>query len=150
MKSGAGEGSAMTSQSLQSLPDIEIPDIEIDQGWSVSEIETLADCDDAFAFLMSACAAIEYSIDIEVLKPIVQQRGEWMARAKSALKYKKAALQIVNHKRGRLNKEEDIATQNQRDRVLLEYIRQRVSDEQFLEWVKGSGALRVLGSEKAA
>lgn len=136
----------MTSTPIQSLPDIEIPDIEIDQGWSVSEIETVQDCDDAFAFLMSASAAIEYSIDMELLKPEAQRRGEWMARAKCALKYKKAALSIVNQKRGRLNKEEDIATQNQRDRVLLEFIRQRVSDEQFLEWVKGSGALRVFSA----
>lgn len=140
----------MSNAPAQSLPDIEIPDIEIDQGWYVSEVKTLDDCDDAFAYLMSASAAIEYSIDVELLKPAHQQRGEWMARAKSALKYKKAALQIVNQKRGRLNKEEDIAVQSSRDRLILEHIRKRVSDEQFLEWVRGSGAMRVFHKEDAA
>lgn len=136
----------VSASDFQSLPDIEIPDIEIDRGWPVSDVKTLEDCDDAFSFLMSACASIEYAIDMELLKPPHQRRGDWTARAKCALKYKKAALQIINQKRGGISTKESIAVQNQRDRLLLEYIRQRVPDEQFIEWVKGSGTMRVVES----
>ncbi len=49
----------------QNLGDIEIPDIEIDAGWPVSDIKTIEDCDDAFAFLMSAVASIEYALTLK-------------------------------------------------------------------------------------
>lgn len=123
----------------QHLDDIVIPDIEIDAGWPVSDVKTIEDCDDAFAFLMSACAAIEYDIDVEASKPASQQNPEWAARAKCALKYKKAALSIVNTKRGRINDEKRRQTNVSRDRILLEYIRSHVSNDQFLDWVISSG-----------
>lgn len=123
----------------QHMDDIVIPDIEIDAGWPVSDVKTLDDCDDAYAYLMSACAAIEYDIEMEAVKPILQRDDEWAARARCALKYKKAALGIVSVKRGRFNDEKRREVGNVRDRTLLEYIRTHVPNDQFLDWIVASG-----------
>lgn len=126
-------------EEIQHLPDIEIPDIEIDKGWPVSDVKTISDCDDAFAFLMSAVAKIEFDIDVEVLKPRDQQDGLWLAKARCALKYKRAALQIVNSARGRATDEEKWKRQNTRDRILLEHIRKATTNDVFMQWVRDSG-----------
>lgn len=125
-------------EDIQHLPDIEIPDIEIDKGWPVSDVQTINDCDDAFALLMSAVAKIEFDIEVETLKPKNQQDGLWLAKARCALKYKKAALQIVNFARGRIADEEKRKKQNTRDRILLEYIRKVTPNEMFMQWVRES------------
>ncbi len=123
----------------QNLGDIEIPDIEIDAGWPVSDSKTIEDCDDAFAFLMSAVASIEYALDVEMIKKVADQDLQWMARARCALKYKKAALSIINIKRGRISNDAKRERQNRADRILLDYIRDQVSVDDFKKWVNESG-----------
>lgn len=127
----------------QSVEDVVIPDIEIDDGWSVHDVKTFEDCEDANAYLVSAVAAIEYAIDIEDAKPQHQQDLEWRAKARCALRYKKAALSIVSSKRSKLRADAERDFLNRRDAILLEYIRTRVTDEQFLNWVAGSGCDRI-------
>lgn len=127
------------SDDIQSLPDIEIPEIEIDRGWPVSDVCTLQDCDDAFAFLTSAIATIEYSISLELLRPPASRRKEWIAKATCALKFKKAAMDLVNHKRGQINRKEAASVQKQRDRLLVDHIKTCVPEEQFRAWVRDSG-----------
>lgn len=83
-------------KTVQHLDDIEIPIIEISPGWAADSINTDEDFNDAFAYLMSAVAQIEYQIDMEDSKPLANQDRVWLARAKCALKYKKAALGIAN------------------------------------------------------
>ncbi|MHC1549438.1 hypothetical protein [Phyllobacterium sp. K27] len=124
--------------SFQHLDDIDIPDIEITEGWPVSDIKTIDDCNDAFAYLMSACASIEYQIDMAQAAHVSKQDAVWIARARCALKYKKAALQIVGFKRGSIGAEETKAFQRERDRALLTYIRSVVPQHEFLEWVRAS------------
>lgn len=128
----------MVAQNLQHLGDIEIPDIEIETGWAVSEIATIDDCNDAFALLMSTIAQIEYQIDAVELG-VEQRPDEWLIKAKCALKYKKAAIQIVSHKRGSIHREADREFQRGRDQTLLHYIRDVVPEHDFLEWVRASG-----------
>ena len=125
-------------EDIQHLSDIEIPDIEIDKGWPVSDVQTINDCDDAFALLMSAVAKIEFDIEVETLKPKNQQDGLWLAKARCALKYKKAALQIVNFARGRIADEEKRRKHNTQDRILLEYIRKVTPNEMFMQWDRES------------
>jgi hypothetical protein len=125
-------------RTIQHLDDIEIPIIEIGPGWAAESVKTDQDCDDAFAYLMSAVAQIEYQLDMEDAKLLAHQNREWLARAKCALKYKKAALQIVNQRRSRINENGKRAWQDSRDRRLLEYIRKIVPDTAFIEWVKAS------------
>lgn len=115
--------------------DIEIPDIEITDGWLAKDVETLADCDDAFAYLMGAIAGIEYQIDAEGFKPLAEQRGEWVARAKSALKFKKAALTIVQTRRARINELARVEASNTRERALLQFIKAAVPAHQWVAWV---------------
>lgn len=126
--------------SFQHLDDIEIPDIEIAEGWPVSDIKTLDDCDDAFAYLTAACATIELQIDSEGFKPLAMQRGEWVARAKAALRYKKGALNIINTKRSRITTEANVAASNSDAQQLLQFIRSCVPAKQWLQWVTAHNA----------
>lgn len=132
------------------LETITIPDIEIADGWAVSEIETLEDCDDAFAYLMAAVAEIEYQLEQHQLGVVVSADPTWKARATRALKYKRAGLQLVGYARGRIA---DAAKRNfaaRQDRVLLDYIRSICPREQYHAWVIASGVASLTGTEAAA
>ncbi|MEO1108300.1 MAG: hypothetical protein AAFX90_10290 [Pseudomonadota bacterium] len=85
---------------------IEIPIIEICDGWTVDDIETEDDCDDAFALLTKIVAGIETKMDI--LEAQDQKLTAGYIKAKAALRYKKAALAIVNTKRGRLKRQRSL------------------------------------------
>jgi hypothetical protein len=122
---------------IQHLPDIIIPDIDIDKGWPASSVKTIEDCDDAYAFLMSAIAQIEFQID-EAALPNSGADPRWVNKAKCALKYKRAALNIVNLRRGRIEREQRAAKQVSRDRALLDHIRANTDAAQFKAWVQDS------------
>jgi hypothetical protein len=130
------------SNNLQHLDDIEIPDIEITSGWAVSEVETIDDCDDAFAFLSAATAHIEYQIEMDLTKPMSMQDPTWAAKARYALKMKKAALGIVANKRSAISKKLKADRQREHDRYLLEFIKKAVPAIQFAEWIRASGVDR--------
>lgn len=129
----------MSNEAPQHMDDIIIPDIEIDKGWPVSDVTTIEDCDDAYAFLMAAIANIEFNIEVETFKPVENQDRHWAARARCALKYKKAAAQIVHNKRSKLFADQKKARQETRDRKLIEFIRRSVDDATFLGWLHKSG-----------
>lgn len=134
--------------SIDLIDDIEIPVIEITDGWPVTDIKTLEDCDDAFAYLTAALAGIEYQIETDGFKPIDEQRGgEWVARAKSALRFKRAALSIVNTRRGSINRAIDAERQDNRDRQLLAFIRDATQPE---EWIRMVTAFNTGRLDKAA
>lgn len=124
------------------LETITIPDIEITDGWSASAVKDLEECDDAFAYLMAAVAEIEYQIDQHALGIVISQDPTWRARAARALKYKRAALQIVGYKRGEIASKSRQKFQNSRDRILLEHIKSTTDPELFQAWVVGSGVDR--------
>ena len=129
----------MNEKAQQHMDDIEIPVIEIENGWPVDDVETIEDCDDAFAYLMTAVASIEFQIDMEALKPQSERNDPWLVKAKCAMKYKKAALQIVNLKRGRINDAERRAETARRERILLDHIRDVVGGDEFAKMVEDSG-----------
>jgi hypothetical protein len=139
----------MSRETLQHLDDIEIPDIEIAAGWPAASVQSQKDCDDAFAYLMSAVAQIEFQIDVETSKPKEFQDFPWMAKARCALKYKKAALSIVQTRRGYLSAAEARAWQDSRDRKILEFIRANTTNEQFMAWVVASGVNETVKSVAA-
>jgi hypothetical protein len=87
--------------------DIEIPVIEICDGWTVDDIETEDDCDDAFALLTKIIARIEEHLDI--LEANEKKQDIQYIKTKTALRYKRAALNIVNTKRGRLKREQTLS-----------------------------------------
>lgn len=117
------------------LDDIEIPIIEISEGWPVTDVKTLDDCEDAFAYLSSAVAGIEMQIELESFKIPSQQDGEWTAKAKAALRFKKAALAIVSQKRSTINKQLEREWNESRDRKLLRFIRDLTPSGQWAQWV---------------
>jgi hypothetical protein len=125
-------------QDPQHLDDIIIPDIEIDKGWPVSDVKTIEDCDDAYAFLMAAIASIEFDIELDANK-IIDKGPLWAARARCALKYKRAALNIVNTKRGRIA--EDLKAQKQafRDKLLIAHIKRNLPRDQWMALIQSSG-----------
>lgn len=124
---------------IQHIDDVEIPIIEITDGWAADSVKTREECNDAFAYLMAACAGIEFQIDTELAKPKPNWDLNWLARARCALKFKKAALQIVQVRRSMIAEEIKEARKRERDTKLLEYIRSMVPDRQFLDWLRGSG-----------
>ena len=124
---------------IQHIEDIEIPNIEITAGWDAASVKSQQDCDEAFSYLMSAVAQIEFQIDVELAKPKAAHDTTWLAKARCALKYKRAALQIVQTKRGYINTAESRAWQDSRDRRLLEFIRRNTTTEQFMAWFVASG-----------
>lgn len=108
-------------------PDIEVPVVEIVRGWTVDEIETLDDCDDAFAVLTGAICSIESQI--EEAQEAGKDRGEWFRRLKTALRWKKAALQIVQTKKGRITRAARAEAQKAEDRRLLSILSARYPAE---------------------
>ena len=84
-------------------PNIQIPVVEITDGWTVDDIKTEDDCDDAFAYLTGAIIAIESRIKEGYDNGWASRSDE--IRTKAALKWKKSGLQIVATKRARIRQE---------------------------------------------
>lgn len=127
----------------QHLDEIIIPDIEIQDGWPVSDVETIEDCDDAYALLMAAVAEIEYELELKDLGVCRFADPMWPARARRAMKYKRAALQIVGYKRGRIMEERRRIAQEARDQALLDHIKAVLPAHQFHQMVVSFNAGRV-------
>jgi hypothetical protein len=106
---------------------IEIPIIEISPGWTVDEVKTLDDCDDAFAYLTGAICAIENKIDSA--DETGATTGVAYRKLKRALRWKKAALQVVATKRGRITREAKQIEQASHDKRLVNIIRDRFPAE---------------------
>lgn len=82
--------------------------IEILNGWSLDQVTTLAQCDEAEVALTGAIANIEG----QIANPITQD-PEWMRRATFSLKMKRVALQAVNRKRGEIRRETGVRFERQ-------------------------------------
>lgn len=87
--------------------EIQVPVIMITDDWSVDDIETEDDCDDAFAILTAQTARIEEKMDR--LESENQKFSEDYRKTKAALRWKKAALQVISTKRGRINRAKQAA-----------------------------------------
>lgn len=99
--------------------DIEIPIISICDGWDVDDIQTEDDCDDAFAVLTALVVSIEARMDdLEIAGNSVSVEYK---KAKTALRWKKAALTVVQTKRGKIRRAEKEAKQAERDASILRY-----------------------------
>lgn len=104
--------------------DIEIPVIYITDTWTVDDIETEEDCDDAFALLTAMVASIEGQID--EMEATGRKGESHHIRAKAALRFKKAALQIIQSKRGRISRAQRMKTHDETmsdERKVLDYIK---------------------------
>lgn len=84
--------------------DIRVPVIEICNGWTVDELQTEDDCDDAFAVLTALIVSIEARMDDLAIAG--NECSAEHKHAKKALRWKKAAMAVVNNKRGKINRAE--------------------------------------------
>ena len=100
--------------------DIQVPVIEICNGWTVDEIETFDDCDDAFAVLTGLVASIECRMD-ELAEQGLELSAEHR-HAKRALRWKKAALSVVNTKRSRLSRKQKESKEESINQRILNFI----------------------------
>lgn len=81
---------------------IQIPIIYITDEWAVDDIHTEDDCDDAHAILTALIVSVEARMDdLEIQGRLVSEEYK---RAKISLRWKKAAMQVVNLKRGKINR----------------------------------------------
>lgn len=110
----------MTYHNFNQGDEIEVPVIEICDGWTVDDIQTEDDCDDAFAVLTALVVSIEARMDDLAMS------GEEMSvgykRAKAALRWKKAALSVINIKRGKIKRQVKDETEKDRSERLIRYI----------------------------
>lgn len=95
-----------------------VPEIEIAEGWYVSDLDSPEQCDDALAVLTEAIASIEYQLHAEKFAEV--PRGpQWEARARSSLTWRKHARDAVQKKR---------ASIMSNDRLVLAYVRKMAPD----------------------
>lgn len=82
---------------------ISVPVLTITDGWDIDQVKTIADCDDADAFLTEAIAEIEGQLLADRVDGF--KRGvDWRTRATIALRMKRRALQQVAQRRGQINR----------------------------------------------
>lgn len=101
--------------------EIHVPIISITGDWTVDEIETEDDCDDAFAILTALIVSIEARMDDLAMSG--QELSVDHKRAKSALRWKKAALSVVNTKRGKIRRQEKEAHDESQSQKIMNYFR---------------------------
>lgn len=97
----------------------EVPIIYITEDWSIDDIETEDDCDDAFAVLTAMIARIEAQMDDLEIQGLAL--SEQYKRAKMAFRWKKAAMSMVQTKRGRINRKRNEAQQANRENRIIKY-----------------------------
>lgn len=129
--------------------EIEVPVISITQGWDVDDIETEDDCDDAFAVLTALVVSIEARMDD--LAMAGNELSVDYKRAKSALRWKKAALSVVNTKRGEIRRQEKEAHDASQAEKIIAYFRAMHPAEltEALNHVR-AGTVEIIAEGKAA
>lgn len=114
----------------QTDDNIEVPVIEIADGWTVDEVRTEEDCDDAFALLTEAITSIEYRME-KLREEGASVTSQAYRKAKAALRWKKAAMQAVQNKRGQIKRQAKQSQQVSRERILLDEIKATSPDAFF-------------------
>ena len=107
----------------------DIPILTITEGWTIDQVQTIQDCDDADALLTQVIAEIEGQLLADKAEGFA--RGiAWRTKANIALKMKRRAMQQVAAKRGAINREARSKSRDARDRDLLNIVK-RDYPEQF-------------------
>lgn len=127
-----------------SEPAFNIDDIWVDgrENWTVGDLKTIEDCAAAMATLTAAIVAVEGQLSVARALATEGQYSDrvWFAKAKAALRWKKAGLQAVQLRRGQINRAEKLQINQQRDRLLLQEIKDGLPKEQFYQFVRSIAA----------
>lgn len=103
-----------------------VPIFEITEGWTVEDLKTEEECDEAHAVLTEQIASIEgqiFKANHDARAERKYANADWYRRVKAALKFKKAALQRTQTMRGNIKREEKQRVVQSRDRRLLDIIK---------------------------
>lgn len=122
------------------MTDITIPIIDITDGWSIDQVKTIADCDEAEAYLTGAIAQIEAQLLENRLSG--HPRGvDWAIRAKTALSYRKTARQMVARRRGEIGRAQRAESGNDHNRRLVDIFKAEFPEQfrQALAKMKETG-----------
>ncbi len=107
---------------MASKTDDTVPVIYITKDWTIDDIKTMEDCDDAFAVLTEQIVGIETRV-----AALKEAGGDKVAltRALAALRWKRAAQQAVQNRRGeikRARKQQNVVASSTEDKALLRWI----------------------------
>lgn len=119
----------------QTLPDLVIPEIMVADGWPVSAVQTVEQCDEAYAYLNAAVAEMEYQLELHDLGQSPYTDPVWPAACRRALKYKRTALRLVDSRRKLISERERKELLNSKDNRLLTLIKGSVRPTQWSAWV---------------
>lgn len=108
--------------------DIEIPVVQIAAGWSVEDVLTEDDCDDAQIYLTGAVIVIDEKI--AAAKEAGNTETPGYRRLLSAKRWKQLALQIVAQKRGRIARAAKASAHAEHEK------RERTFERKFMTVVK--------------
>jgi hypothetical protein len=107
-------------------------ELRVDDGWAVEDLQTCEECDEARLVLTETIARIEEQL-LEAKQKLgatgEYANGEWYRRAKTALRYKKAALQAVQNRQAQIRRAQKQDAQQTRDRMLLDLIREKYPEQ---------------------
>jgi len=107
---------------------ITVPVIDITDGWTIDEVKTIADCDEAEACLTFAIGDIQRQLFQD--RVAGYKRGpKWRGLAKIALGEKQRAFQAVARKRGQINRAARAEAGEANDRLLINIFRSDFPDQ---------------------
>lgn len=112
---------------------VQVPVLMIDEDWTVDDVETLNDANDAIAILQDSIASIKFQLEVPPREG--QTRDEtWRARASLALRLKEAALEAVKHIRQELYDRERDRRLLDADHALMRVIRSEIDAQTLDGW----------------
>lgn len=110
----------------------------IREGWTVSQLTTVQECDDARNIVTNAMACIEDQILRAKQDAVVNRKyadPDWYARIQFALRKQKQVMVMIQNRRGYLSKTERHVQSITNDRKLLDAIKE-MNPRVFYEAVK--------------
>lgn len=118
--------------------EVSVPVYVITDDWTIDDLRTTQDCDDAMAILTEAIASIEAQMALATDRGNMD--AHWWSRAKKARRYKKATFAAVQTRRGEIRRAEQRKSQIGEDREIVNKFRELYPDE-FMAVLRALGRL---------
>lgn len=120
-----------------------VPILEIADGWTTEDLETVEECDDALLVVEEDIIAIETQLENEKRKrrdPSYTPNEGWEYRARQAMKYKTVLKNRVVKIRADLKKKDATERALESHKRLLSHIKSVVSEAQWSSFLEGAKA----------
>lgn len=123
-----------------------VPILEIADGWTTEDLETVEECDDALLVVEEDIAAIEGQLENEKRKrkdPSYTPNEAWEYRARQALKYKTVLKNRVVKIRAELKRNDATERALASHKRLLSHIKSVVSASEWNSFLEGAKAAQL-------